>query len=94
MIDVKKLGQEVRRLRKLRQLSQRDLADRASVASASLQDIEIGKGNPTIKTLNALEEALGTSLVSLASRIAPEVSRSIKEKLKEAIVELDRLEGE
>lgn len=51
----------VRRLRRAKGLSQKDLADLIGVSFTRISDLERGKGNPTLATLVALAEALGTS---------------------------------
>lgn len=41
------------------QISQQDLAEMAEVSLATVKDIERGKGNPSLKTIEKLCEVLG-----------------------------------
>lgn len=43
-------------------LSQIDLAEMASVSLATVKDIERGKGNPSIRTVEKLLEVLGLEI--------------------------------
>lgn len=67
-MDKVKLGQKIRELRKRAGFSQRTLSDTSGVAYATLQDIEAGRGNPTIDTLFSLAKALGTTLEALTGQ--------------------------
>lgn len=44
-------------------LSQVDLAEMTSVSLATVKDIERGKGNPSIRTVEKLLEVLGLEIV-------------------------------
>lgn len=44
-------------------LSQADLAEMAGVSLATVKDIERGKGNPSIRTVEKLLEVLGLEMV-------------------------------
>lgn len=65
-MDLKRLGEKVVALRwdKLG-YSQRVLADKSGVAYSTIQKIEKGAGNPTIKSLIALAATLGEPLIEL-----------------------------
>jgi transcriptional regulator with XRE-family HTH domain len=48
-------------------MSLQDLADRAGITKSHLWDLEQGRSsNPTVKTINALAEALGHTFAFLA----------------------------
>lgn len=64
-MDLKQLGQKVKRLRKAGRFTQKTLASRSGVAYATIQDIEDGRGNPTIGTLEALASTLGSPIGAL-----------------------------
>lgn len=59
----KHLGAKLRQLRKDRMgLSLRELAKRVGISSAFLSDIELGRRNPSHKTMLALANELGTTV--------------------------------
>jgi transcriptional regulator with XRE-family HTH domain len=62
-LDVKAIGDRLKRLRKARGLSMRELAVKADVAASFVSRIEAGKASPTIMTLQKLLEALGVEVV-------------------------------
>jgi transcriptional regulator with XRE-family HTH domain len=73
------LGANVRRLRRTRGLSLVELGRFAGLAKGTLTQIEAGRGNPTIETLQALARALGASLTDLVTEtdeLGPRVVRS------------------
>lgn len=73
------VGANVRLLRRTRGLSLVDLGRHAGVAKGTLTQLEAGRGNPTIDTLEALSRALGVTvrdLVTVPSDGAPEVVRA------------------
>lgn len=53
------IGEILKSRRSLLQISQQDLAEMAEVSLATVKDIERGKGNPSLKTLEKLCEVLG-----------------------------------
>ena len=59
------LGSRLRELRIERGLSLSELARRASVGKGTLSEIESGHRNPTVETLYAICEPLGTPLTAL-----------------------------
>jgi transcriptional regulator with XRE-family HTH domain len=64
----------LRRLRAARGLSTAELARRSGVARATLAQLEAGRGNPTLETLYALANTLGTGLGDvIAPPAAPDV---------------------
>lgn len=56
------MAQHVKRVRTARGLSQAELARRSGIAKATLSQLEVAKGNPTIETLFALAKVLGVPL--------------------------------
>ena len=59
---VEVVAQNVRRVRTARRLSQAELARRSGIAKATLSQLEVGRGNPTIETLFALAKVLRVPL--------------------------------
>ncbi len=57
----------LRRLRLARGLSLNELARQSSVAKATLAQLELGRGNPTVGTLMSLATSLGVMLTDLIS---------------------------
>jgi transcriptional regulator with XRE-family HTH domain len=55
----------VRRLREKLKLSQAALADKAKADQAAISLIELGRSNPTLKLIQAIAKALGTSCSAL-----------------------------
>ena len=51
--------------RKTLSISQLDLAEMAEVSLATVKDIERGKGNPSLATVNKIIEVLGLSLIHI-----------------------------
>ena len=49
--------------RKTLSISQLDLADMAEVSLATVKDIERGKGNPSLATVNKIIEVLGMEII-------------------------------
>ena len=56
------LGRRIAHLRKTRGLSQLDLSVDADVAKSYLCDLEAGRRNPSVETLERIAIALGVSL--------------------------------
>ncbi|MFD0505194.1 helix-turn-helix domain-containing protein [Streptomyces chiangmaiensis] len=62
----------IRRIRAVRGLSLNELSRQSSVAKATLAQLELGRGNPTLETLMALATHLGVPLTDLiASESVP-----------------------
>lgn len=51
--------------RKTLSISQLDLAEMAEVSLATVKDIERGKGNPSLATVNKIIEVLGMEIIFL-----------------------------
>lgn len=64
------LGELVRSLRRFSRLTQPEFAERVGVAVNILKEIERGRGNPTIETMNKIGKPFGlqVSLVRMESR--------------------------
>jgi len=61
MATGKKLGENLRKLRLKKNLSQGDLATTLGVDRAYISNIENGRMNPTLSTLEKISNALGIS---------------------------------
>ena len=61
------VGQNLAQLREDKGLSQRELSKSSGVMQAEISKIELGKGNPTIITLQKLSKALSCPITSLLS---------------------------
>lgn len=61
------LGEMVRTLRRFSLLTQAEFANKVSIGLKVLKEIEAGRGNPTVETLNKIGRpfGLGVSLVRL-----------------------------
>ena len=59
---VNKIGNTIRKRRKELGLELKDLQDYSGVNYASISDIENGKTNPTIKTLEKLLDVIGMEI--------------------------------
>lgn len=65
MANYKKLGERIKKLRKEKGLTQEKLAELAKVDPKSIIEIENGKRNPTLRTLNKVSLALKVPLENL-----------------------------
>jgi transcriptional regulator with XRE-family HTH domain len=65
----KQFGQRVRKLRAEQELSQEALAAKADIDRAFLSGIERGVENPTLFTIQAIADALETSVGNLMNGI-------------------------
>lgn len=59
------LGARIRALRTEKKLSQKQLAEKAGISNTYLSDIEIGRTNPSLKTLLKIAEALSVEAAQL-----------------------------
>lgn len=57
-----KIGKTIKKRRKELNLELKDLQDYSGINYASISDIENGKANPTVKTLEKLLDVLGMEL--------------------------------
>ena len=49
--------------REMLDITQQDLAEMSQVAIATIKDIERGKGNPSLATVNKIIEVLGMEII-------------------------------
>lgn len=61
-LTVTKIGKIIKKRRKELNLELKDLQDYSGINYASISDIENGKANPTIKTLEKLLDVLGMEI--------------------------------
>ena len=57
----KKLGQNIKEIRLRRKMSQGDICRAVGLDRAQMSNIEAGKGNPTLATIEKIAQALGVS---------------------------------
>ncbi len=55
---MEQVGLNIRKRRKQYRLTQKQLADICGLSNSYLSDIEVGRTNPSLKTLEKLSEAL------------------------------------
>ena len=66
MVDILELfGKRIRGLRRSKDLTQEQLAELAGISLQNMGEIERGKGNPTLVTVEKLSSALGEDLSSI-----------------------------
>ena len=71
-----RIGRHVRELRTRRNLSVRELASRSGLSHATVSLIERDRTSPTIDTLAAIADALGTTLIGFLRGVEPGLSCS------------------
>ena len=59
------IGMNIVKIRKEQKMSQEELAFRAKISVSRLRDIEHGKANPSIDTLESVAKALSVELLTL-----------------------------
>lgn len=64
---IKKLGQSIAKLRREANMTQLDLAANIGIEESALRRVEIGKTNPTTKTLYKISRGLGVTISELFS---------------------------
>ena len=62
IMNIEEIGRAIKRRRVMLKVSQQSLSEISGISVHALSDIESGKGNPTIKSLNCVLEALGVKL--------------------------------
>lgn len=86
-MDLRVIGERLRRAREARGLSLRDLGAAVRLAPSFLSDIERGRTRPSLESLNALAGALGVALADLladgAGRAAPAVGIDLRRALRD-----------
>jgi len=81
------LGRRIRALREGKRLTQEQLAERAELSLKHLGQIERGRGNPTLSSLEALAQALGVSLSELFELEHERMDASLLKERIDRIVE-------
>jgi transcriptional regulator with XRE-family HTH domain len=66
-----RIGRHVKELRERRKISVRELAARSGISHATISLIERDRSSPTLDTLSAIADALGTTLVGFFQDIKP-----------------------
>lgn len=59
------IGDNIRKYRKQKKLTQKELGDIVGISNTYLSDMEIGRTNPSIKTLKKIAKGLEVSYVDL-----------------------------
>jgi len=57
----KKLGRNIKRIREQKKMSQGDICRALGFDRAQMSNIEAGKGNPTLSTIEKIAQALGVA---------------------------------
>ncbi|MDI6734511.1 MAG: helix-turn-helix transcriptional regulator [Patescibacteria group bacterium] len=57
----KKLGKNIKRIRERKKMSQGDICRALGFDRARMSNIEAGKGNPTLSTIEKIAQALGVA---------------------------------
>jgi len=63
--SAKKLGENIRRIRLAKGMTQGDLCRKLEVDRAYMSNVEAGKKNPTLATIDRIAKALGVSIDEL-----------------------------
>lgn len=69
-----KIGSKLRELRERRKLGVRELADRSGTSHSTISLIERDRTSPSVDTLSAVLDALGTTLIGFFSELKAETS--------------------
>lgn len=84
------LGNRIKRLRKLRGLSQEELSEKVDIDPKHLSRIEVGRGFPSLDTLERLADALNVELKDFFEFTHETPSpRELKETLTGLLKEVD-----
>ncbi|CAM3339119.1 MULTISPECIES: helix-turn-helix transcriptional regulator [Aquirufa] len=67
-MDLKIFGEIIREKRSALRLNQDELSEKSGVAIKTIHSIELGKGNPAIKTILRLFDILELDLIVIASK--------------------------
>jgi transcriptional regulator with XRE-family HTH domain len=67
-MDLKIFGKVIREKRNILKLRQEELSEKSSVAIKTIHSIELGKGNPSIKTILRLFETLELDLIVVSAK--------------------------
>src|SRR5258706_7194740 len=96
-IASREIGSKLRALRSERTLSISDLAAKAGVSAGIISQIERGKSNPSMKTLQRIGTALGVSLWAFLDHSSPTASqepsfvRRASDRLRVVVAQSSRL---
>jgi transcriptional regulator with XRE-family HTH domain len=63
--SARKLGENIRKIREEKQMTQIELCRKLSVDRAYMSNVENGKKNPTLLTMEKIAKALGVSIEEL-----------------------------
>jgi len=80
------LGKRIQSLRKKAGLTQLELAEKANLSLKHLGEIERGRGNPTLESLNNLSVALDISLMKLFDMNVDLLTTKVTEELSIDII--------
>ncbi|TNM60339.1 helix-turn-helix domain-containing protein [Aliirhizobium smilacinae] len=61
------IGKNVRRIRKIRGITQEELSFRSGFTRAYLSELENGRSNPTISSIERIAQELGVTIIDLIS---------------------------
>jgi transcriptional regulator with XRE-family HTH domain len=68
-MDLKIFGKVVREKRSTLKLKQEELSEKSGVAIKTIHSIELGKGNPSIKTILRIFNTLELDFIVVASQV-------------------------
>jgi len=68
-MDLKIFGKVVREKRSTLKLKQEELSEKSGVAIKTIHSIELGKGNPSIKTILRIFNTLKLDFIVVASQV-------------------------
>ncbi|MDR6564366.1 MULTISPECIES: helix-turn-helix domain-containing protein [Arcicella] len=67
-MNLEQLGSVIRERRNTLSLSQENLSEQSDVAIKTIHSIELGKANPSIKTLNKILDNLGLEVIVVSKK--------------------------
>ncbi|MBR0576477.1 helix-turn-helix transcriptional regulator [Proteiniclasticum sp. BAD-10] len=59
------IGENIRRERKKKNITQKELGEKVGISNTYLSDMEIGRTNPSIKTLRKIAQGLDIHYIEL-----------------------------
>jgi len=87
---LEEFGKRIRELRKQKNLSQEDLAERAGLHYTYIGQVERGKKNPSLKSIEKIAKALDTSLPDLFLFLEKRAPKdSLKQQILDTIADMD-----
>ncbi|GGE12666.1 XRE family transcriptional regulator [Aureimonas endophytica] len=86
------IGAAIRELRRRRQLSTRELAIRSGIAHSTISLLERDRMSPSIDTLSAILEAMGSTLTGFFSEVGDRIPHSPFYRAEE-LTEIGRADG-